>query len=161
MTEKLCNTCVFLDRKNNSCILKRIPVMPLIDRCSYHRKELNNCNLCGNPVLENPLWLMNGLNDPNPKYICGNCSNQISTCGTCVHNSGCLYENESFCPEEPIMKTIVRQQGNMIIQQTAPNVDRIFKVCPQCDCFMEINGDKHCARRCFNTCEKYKMKGDN
>lgn len=161
MDIKLCKDCALRDSTQNVCLLTRTPVDPLRDFCSHFTKELLTCELCGQVFLPPGVWFYNNPEDENMRLICPDCNQKISTCGTCVYNSGCLFKQPNFCPEEPEMITETIRQGNMILQRTIPNIKRIHKVCPQCNCFCEIDNQIYCARNNFGTCNNYKMKGDN
>jgi hypothetical protein len=162
MATKLCKDCGLRDPSRPVCLLRREQIDPEKDFCSKFTNELPVCSLCNTPFLPPGVYLYNNPEDTEFEVICENCCAKMGTCGLCVHNAGCLFEQENFCPEEPIMVMITERKGNMIIQQQIPNIKRIKKVCPQCSCYYKEDGEEFgiCARRNCNTCSNFKMKGD-
>lgn len=107
-----------------------------------------NCNYCGR---ENPQLIFTVFNDNAPTAMCPNCAQVIGTCGLCTNSVKCEFESNPSPLPKMVMKTV--QQGNMIMQTTIPNPDRIKALCPSCACYSE--DPFICCRHVAGTCKNY------
>lgn len=101
------------------------------------------CDYCGRtpaPIIE----IMNNT------ICCVECYRKWDTCALCIHGSKCAFETDPSPLPKIVQKTI--RQGNMTVQQTVKNPDRIRELCQfSCPCFDEEFG-------CFKEngyCTKY------
>lgn len=143
---KFCKTCVYCDKAQSVCRVYGISVEGEKDFCPKHAKELNCCEVCGQPMI-----LVGSFVEQDSKgnwhQYCVNCRELLKTCQTC--SKPCEFETNPDPMPKVVMKTV--QQGNMRMQTQVMNPDRINKFCLTCDCYNEENG----CKRQFNVgCNK-------
>lgn len=147
-----CDTCVFKTMRNGACPIFNAD-MTGKDGCPYHSTDLHICSICGNPMIEKSIL----ETDENGTWheMCPQCAN-APLCHNCVH-SYCAFQQDSHCPEPPVIM-VERRQGNMIMQTQTINPKRVEATCRQgCPCFNEdgLDDGSFCTRQFGCGCEKY------
>ena len=93
----------------------------------------------------------------NEKPFCERCRDLFGTCGSCVNNSYCAFQEDP----SPIPHVIMAQirEGNMVMMEQKPNPKRIKALCIEggCKCVVKLN-DKYACGRIFMTCPNYKER---
>ena len=105
-----------------------------------------NCAFCGRPNAK-----IITPDDKRHYLMCIQCYQAFNTCQACVNGSVCDFETNP----SPLPKQIPQEirQGNMIIQTTVPNPERVKLTCFNCKCF---NEDELLCCKQFNYCQHYK-----
>lgn len=138
---KICGNCALY--RQNKCILNNRP-RDKEDFCPDFRKYLNICDCCGEEHIQSFLY---SWDNENYIKLCGGCFQAASTCAVCVNRPTCAFEQDPSPIPKQIMKNI--RQGNMMIQTTVKNPERIEKFCTNCQCF---NIEENVCNKEFNYC---------
>ena len=138
---KTCNTCLLGDKIQKRCRLSGIPIDPEKDFCSHYTDSLENCEICGHPMLTEGSFIEQDDNGVWHQY-CSNCAKLLQTCQTC--SNPCEFESNPDPMPKVVIKTV--RQGNMQMQTQVMNPERIQKFCPSCNCYDEEVG----CKRVFN-----------
>ena len=142
---KYCRTCRILDPVQHVCQLNGMRVDPNEDFCSRHATTLETCDVCGKPVIK-PILTPDGT---SWKKLCGDCAEQLNTCGFCRMADTCSFESDP----SPLPKMVQRriQQGPMTSITTVQNPDRVAITCAKgCACY---DAEQGCMRQ-FHCCNK-------
>lgn len=147
-----CDTCVFKTMRNGACPIFNAD-MTGKDGCPYHSTDLHICSICGNPMIEKSIL----ERDENGVWheMCSQCAN-APLCHNCAH-SYCAFQQDSHCPEPPVIM-VEHRQGNMIMQTQTINPKRVEATCRKgCPCFNEdgLDDGSFCTRQFGCGCEKY------
>lgn len=145
--EKLCKNCALYNQEQKVCMRAGVPQAPE-DHCSSFIKDISLCELCGRPLFSPFSYLYE-----NEKIIkvCGSCFSRRNTCGLCTNTQTCDFQSNPIGLPQMVEQTI--QKGNMIIQQSIPNPERIEATCKaNCACW---NHEMNCCNRQFQTCGSF------
>ena len=142
---KICENCALY--RQNKCILNGQP-RDKDDYCPDFRKYLNVCDCCSKERIQSFLY---SWDNENYIKLCGGCFQATSTCGLCINGTTCAFEQDP----SPIPKQIIKniRQGNMMMQTTVKNPERIEKFCTNCHCF---NVEENVCNKEFNYCGNQK-----
>mgnify|MGYP003556996561 CR=1 FL=1 len=124
---KICENCALY--RQNICILNNRS-RHKEDSCPEFKKYLNVCDSCGKEHIQTFLY---SWDNKNYIKLCGSCFQATSTCGLCVNGCTCAFEQDLSPIPKQITKNI--RQGNMMIQTTVKNPERVDKFCVNCHCF--------------------------
>lgn len=124
---KICENCALY--RQNICALNG-QQRNKNDYCPDFKKYLNICDCCGKEHLQSFLC---SWNNENYITLCGTCFQAASTCDLCVNGSTCAFEQDPSPIPKQIMKNI--RQGNMMMQTSVKNPERVDKFCTNCHCF--------------------------
>lgn len=138
-----CASCAYWQPEQQICVALNQPRQKR-DFCSFHTTDPKVCATCGKFILGNYNY-----NEVNGQYImvCEACQQALSTCAGCKTGNVCSFESDP----SPLPKMIQQnmRQGNMIIQTTVRNPERVRLLCEKCPCF---NHEGSFCNREFNTC---------
>lgn len=153
--ERICSTCAMYIATQMRCARTNAPEMPT-NSCGHWAKEAPKCALCGNLFLPPATYLE--IEDAYAA-ICPSCLGHLGKCGTCKASSYCDFQ-ENPIPIPPMIQA-TRRQGNTIITQTIPNMQRVLATCVAsgCKCWHQDDEakEKWCCRQ-FGCCGNYDMK---
>ena len=134
MINKTCGACALMKLAGGTCPIFREPIGPQEPACPRFKRELNNCDMCGQPILGEEIIYLNPNNQTQIRVYCEQCSNQIGKCPTCENANSCDFQtNTSNIP--PIIQQQIRQ-GNAVMMTQVKNPERIEITCKKnCKCF--------------------------
>ena len=118
---KICENCALY--RQNICALNG-QQRNKNDYCSNFKKYLNICDCCGKEHIQSFLC---SWDNENYITLCGVCFQAASTCDLCVNESTCSFEQDPSPIPKQIMKNI--RQGNMMMQASVKNPERVDKFC--------------------------------
>lgn len=142
---KICGNCALY--RQNVCALNG-QQRNKDDYCPDFKKYLNICDCCGKEHLQSYLC---SWNNENYITLCGTCFQAASTCDLCVNESTCAFEQDPSPIPKQIMKNI--RQGNMMMQTSVKNPERVDKFCTNCHCF---NVEENTCNKEFGHCGNQK-----
>ena len=142
---KICENCALY--RQNICALNG-QQRNKDDYCPDFKKYLNICDCCGKEHLQSYLC---SWNNENYITLCGTCFQAASTCDLCVNESTCAFEQDPSPIPKQIMKNI--RQGNMMMQTSVKNPERVDKFCTNCHCF---NVEENTCNKEFGHCGNQK-----
>ena len=142
---KICENCALY--RQNICALNGSQ-RDKNDYCSNFKKYLNICDCCGKEHIQSFLC---SWDNENYITLCGVCFQAASTCDLCANESNCAFEQDPSPIPKQIMKNI--RQGNMMIQTSVKNPERVDKFCTNCHCF---NVEENTCNKEFNYCGNQK-----
>jgi hypothetical protein len=131
---KICGNCAIADHKRLVCRLHGREITNTYT-CSDWTKNLENCAICGAPVVKPLIY--------NNNYICRNCASKFGTCERCQNANICPFETHPSPTPKVVHSTRIR------------NPDRVEETCAAlCNCFSPTFG---CLKE-NNTCGLYREK---
>lgn len=156
MTLKRCGRCA-LQAAMGSCPVYRTQMPEDQQACPNFKMNLENCDICGNLILKNPVV---DEDETGIHLICGDCLERPK-CHSCETNTYCSFHQNKECKLPPVIVKVVHPQPNMSVQQQVINPDRIAETCAkECQCYYEagLKDGAHCLRQTVGCCDKYKTK---
>lgn len=158
--ERICANCALKTLKDGLCPVFNADMSEEYG-CPYFATELQNCNICGNLILQG------GVVDINPQtgnyvLMCDQCG-KGPLCATCRYHNGCRFDHDTSC-KEPQYIMVQQRQGNAIIQSQQLNPKRVQATCAQgCPCFYEegLDDGNFCMNKMGFGCRSYNMNVRN
>lgn len=117
--------------------------------CKYAETSYHTCEICGNLVPNDRLYLTL-VDDDKYLYAHHQCIKAYGHCETCANASLCAFQTSAIEIPPVVVQTI--HQGNAVIQQQVKNPARIAETCAKgCSCYI----DEKCRKESGNTCDNY------
>lgn len=145
MEEKNCGRCALYNNEAKGCVRTQ-QHQESTDYCSSFITEVPICGICGQLFLPPVTYV---IEDEKIITACGACSTGLSTCRTCTNAKYCDFQQNPIAL--PQMVQVTQRQGNMVVQQTITNPERIAATCKvNCPCWDST--DEVCNRHTVGTC---------
>lgn len=149
MTIKTCGECALMKLAGGTCPIFREFVEKEKPACPRFKRELNNCDMCGQPILGEEVIYLNPGNQTQIRVYCEQCSNQVGKCPSCANTNLCDFQTNP----SPIPQIIQKEtrQGNAIMMTHIKNPERVKITCEaNCKCFDSEYGCMKEEGFCFN-----------